>query len=345
MRYIPITQDIKAKAVRFRNKLRSGLRIGYVSPEERLAELKEDLLDETDKQYVQCVIQNWDKLIVATPDEFDAWESIFNEKISTGSISERLVHVMVLNKPKGVKEQKTRYLYKLIVDAMKYEYVQSTIYPEFITELDIKACVYCNAQYAFSVGGRNGYHNYELDHFMPKSKYPYLCTTFMNLQPSCSACNKKKSDKEPLPDEEPFQLFVNEGLVEQLSPVKFELDEACTARYLADPSKQELKINFSCPGNPKLEKCFNRFFNINTLYQAHTDIAEELIWKSRIYNDVIIKDYKRLFKKLGFRDSDFARFILGNYEQTEQIHKRPLSKMTQDIASQLKIIKEETHDE
>jgi len=339
MKRIPITNDIRAKAIRFRSLLSSGLRRGYISPKQRLKELVADLQDNTDKQYVQLIIDEWDVLIVATPDEFDALESKFKKIICTESIGERLVQVMVLNRQKGVKELKTRYLYKLIVDAMKYEYVQSTIYPVFITELNIKACVYCNAQYAFSVAGRNGYQNYELDHFKPKSKYPYLCTTFMNLQPSCATCNKKKSDKEPLPDEEAFQLFVAEGTTGELSPVKFELDNASAARYLADPNNKTLIINFSCPNNPKLEKCFNRFFDINTLYQAHTDIAEELIWKSQIYNHVIINDYKRLFRQLGFRDSDFMRFIIGNYDLTDDIHKRPLSKLTQDIAKQLKIIK------
>ena len=69
-----------------------------------------------------------------------------------------------------------------------------------------------------------------------------------------------------------------------------------------------------------------------------TDIAEEFIWKSRIYKKVIIEDYQRLFTGLGFKDSDFQRFILGNFDQTEDILKRPMAKMTQDIAEQLHLI-------
>jgi len=198
--------------------------------------------------------------------------------------------------------------------------------------------VYCNAQYAFSVAGRNGYHNYELDHYKPKSLYPYLCTTFMNLQPSCSTCNRKKSDGVPSLDEEIFQLFVKESAVKSESPVRFRLDNAGVVKYILELKVKSLKIDFSCPDNPKLEKGYNHYFKTNTMYQAHTDIAEELIWKSRIYSKVVIEDYQRLFAGLGFKERDFQRFILGNYDQTEDILKRPLSKMTQDIAEQLHII-------
>lgn len=180
--------------------------------------------------------------------------------------------------------------------------------------------------------------DYFLRRYKPKSLYPYLCTTFMNLQPSCSTCNKKKSDEVPPPDEEIFQLFVKESTVKSDSPVEFRLDNAGVIKYLIDPNVKSLKIDFSCPGKPKLEKGYNHFFKISTLYQAHTDIAEELIWKSRIYNKVIIEDYKRLFTGLGFKNSDFQRFILGNYDQTEDILKRPMAKMTQDIARQLHLI-------
>lgn len=75
------------------------------------------------------------------------------------------------------------------------------------------------------------------------------------------------------------------------------------------------------------------------LYKAHKDIAEELLWKKYVYNHVIRDIYRDLFKELGFVDADFNRFILGNYDKIDDIHKRPLSKMTQDIARQLGIIK------
>lgn len=339
MKHIFIDEDIKKKAASFRERLRKGLHNGYISPKTQLTTLRDQLPSGSDEwRYVEKIIAKWEDLIIAEPDEFDGIIAEFEGIIDGKDIEKKIVTVPEKNSKTGAIEDKNRKFYKLIVEVMRYDYVQSSIYPDFMEELGIKTCVYCNAQYAFSVAGRNGYHNYELDHYKPKSLYPYLCTTFMNLQPSCSTCNKKKSDEVPPPDEEIFQLFVKESTVKSDSPVEFRLDNAGVIKYLIDPNVKSLKIDFSCPGKPKLEKGYNHFFKISTLYQAHTDIAEELIWKSRIYNKVIIEDYKRLFTGLGFKNSDFQRFILGNYDQTEDILKRPMAKMTQDIARQLHLI-------
>lgn len=345
MKYIPIKNKVTECAKSFRTELKLGVTKRYQTPESRLQALHDSLVDDTDKRYVRLIIRLWDKLIVATPERFKVIINAFNLIIPTEDIESRDVKILVKNKKTFRWRKKLVTLYKEIVKAMRYDYVQSKVYPKYMQELEIKTCVYCNAQYAFAVTDNQGYTNYELDHYMPKSKYPYLCTTFMNLQPSCSSCNRRKSNKELEDDEELFQLFVKEGSRDSDSPVNFSLDNASVATYL---TKQKdcsvLKIDFSCPNNAGLEKGYNHFFRISTLYQAHKDVAEELIWKNQIYNRVIIDDYKRLFKELGFKDSDFIRFILGNYELTENIHKRPLSKMTQDIARQLHIIKEEKHD-
>ncbi len=68
-------------------------------------------------------------------------------------------------------------------------------------------------------------------------------------------------------------------------------------------------------------------------------MAEELIWKSRAYNDTFMESYREAFDRLNIKDYHFKRFILGNFDRAEDIHKRPLSKMTQDIARQLGIIR------
>lgn len=83
------------------------------------------------------------------------------------------------NEQFGIDPESPKFLYKEIVEAMRYDYVQKSVYPKIINQLGIKTCVYCNAQYAFSYdNGKDSFQNYEIDHWMPKSKYPYLCTSF-----------------------------------------------------------------------------------------------------------------------------------------------------------------------
>lgn len=346
MKHIFISDNIKQLALQYRDMLATGNRKDYMPPLALLEQLKDRLEDNSDKRYVATIIDLWEDMIVADPHEMDAYINYFDMIIPSNDIPKRLSKVKIFDKNSKKTKIVPRFLYKLIIEAMKYSYVQSTVYPQIISELGIRACVYCNAQYAFAVSGKYGYHNYELDHWKSKSRYPFLCTTFMNLQPCCATCNKKKSDKEPSEDEEVFRLFAYQVDVKYESPVKFQLESGSVVKYLSKSEKEKkLIVQFSCPDNPKLEKGFNHFFKINSLYQAHTDIAEELIWKSQIYNRVIIEEYQKSFHKLGFRESDFKRLILGNYDQMQDIHKRPLSKMTQDIAMQLHIIDEDSKEE
>lgn len=323
MKHIIITKEIRELAAEFRTRLKTK-RGNFIPPIEKLTALKSRLKKSIHKQYVQLIIDKWDELIIAKPEDFSSLENSFCAIIPTNQISNE-------------ESQKGVFLYLQIVEAMRYDYVQSTIYPDFIAKLGIKTCVYCNAQYAFAVTGKKGYINYELDHYMPKSKCPYLCTTFMNLQPCCPKCNKKKSNREPDPNtEEIFELFKPEG--EPIVPRLFNLDNASIATYMVSAESKDLKILFDYPGNPKLKNGYENFFQISTLYQAHKDVAEELIWKQKIYNHIIRDIYKEQFKVLGFKDIHFNRFILGNYDKADDIHKRPLSKMVQDIAKQLKIL-------
>ena len=76
----------------------------------------------------------------------------------------------------------------------------------FVKELGLNSCPYCNRNYTFVVDSENGKLRPEIDHFYPKSIYPFLAMSFFNLIPSCSICNHTKSDmiKENL--ENPYEI-------------------------------------------------------------------------------------------------------------------------------------------
>lgn len=60
-------------------------------------------------------------------------------------------------------------------------------------QLEVKVCPYCNRMYTTTLFGKNKIRP-DFDHFYPKSEYPYLAVSLFNLIPSCSMCNRKKSD-------------------------------------------------------------------------------------------------------------------------------------------------------
>ena len=270
------------------------------------------------------IIAKWDELILLEP----PFKSVIEEFEQIYKADE----VSRLTIKNGEKKEKK--FYKMIVDAMRYDYVQESIYANVMDSLGIRTCVYCNAQYAFSYSsGKIRFINYELDHWLPKSKYPYLCTSFYNLQPSCPKCNKSKLDEDVVL---PFCLYTHDA--NKLYPFKFSIDNVSCAQYLLSHNRDVLRIAFASDEDG-LKENMEQLFGISHQYQAHKDIAEEILWKSKIYNKTILDIYQDSFKELGFRKSDFNRFVLSNYDREEDILKRPLSKMMQDIAKQLGIIK------
>ena len=324
MRRILIDDRVRGIAKSFKDFLENGLGGKYKSPKKHLGELANNpLLNPQQKQYVQRIISEWDNLIVLEP-PFDVTIKEFEKIIAKDKMP---------NEQFGIDPKSSKFLYKEIVKAMNYDYVQKKVYPKIIHQLGIKTCVYCNAQYAFSYdNGRDSFQNYEIDHWMPKSKYPYLCTSFFNLQPSCSKCNKSKSSKD---DILPFCLFTDDK--SKLNPFDFSILHVSCAQYLATHDRDMLRIIFSSKEHG-LKDNMDTLFHISTQYQAHKDTVEELIWKKQIYNSIFLDIYKDSFKQLGFKQTDFNRFILSNYDKDEDILKRPFAKMVQDIAKQLGII-------
>ncbi|WP_404339607.1 HNH endonuclease [Pseudoalteromonas mariniglutinosa] len=58
-----------------------------------------------------------------------------------------------------------------------------------IAELGIGVCPYCNENNIYnSFSGQKSYRS-ELDHFFPKSKFPFLALSLYNLIPACNICN------------------------------------------------------------------------------------------------------------------------------------------------------------
>ena len=65
---------------------------------------------------------------------------------------------------------------------------------------DMNVCPYCNRNFINpiykenSLGGDNKNQSPDIEHFFPKSIYPFLSLSISNLLPSCAFCNKIKSD-------------------------------------------------------------------------------------------------------------------------------------------------------
>jgi hypothetical protein len=208
----------------------------------------------------------------------------------------------------------------------------------FVDSLGINTCCYCNRQYITTViEGKSGKGiiGPSLDHVFDKSSYPIFALSFYNLVPACSNCNTLKGNKDFMSDYlHPYEagfkgdaVFKYDGNVDVLY-----------GRML--PDRLYIKNSKNTGGNSKKIKKNIKSFKLDKIYPTHADIVEELIWKriasSDRYLENLIDTYDEL--KLSYESAKAYRFAFSNYKDESDFHKRPLAKMTYDIAKQLGLI-------
>ena len=297
-------------------------------------------------QYLDVILSEYENLLVCKPDVFPAYERTFNGILGTDDLKIKIQY----NKPKITKKgttytkAKVRF-YELIVELMDYSKVQSTVFPTVLENLNIKTCVYCNAQFAIAADETTAL--YQLDHCLPKSTHPYLCTSFYNLQPSCGSCNQRKSSTDirfgtnkeytlsmwQIPTDPVHEDFFN-----------FHIDDTQLAKYLSasrvhDPKMltlQYLQRSSATQEEKDLLAKVEKTFHITDLYNKQLDIVEETVWRYRIYSRGYMRSLNNAMNNL-FPDmkGQVRRLVLGTYEGEENTYRRPMTKMIHDIVKQI----------
>ena len=198
---------------------------------------------------------------------------------------------------------------------------------EYIKDLDITVCPYCNRNYIFNFKKSNSLKaTAQLDHFFDKSTYPYFSISIFNLVPSCQTCNQRKS-KIQNDIYHPFKETFNDD-------VKFRL-KIKDSKFYYDKDSLEIEI----PKNINKVNSHVETFNIQNLYNEHKDIALELIQKAQIYNESYIDELYQKYEGTLFKNrEDVLRHITGGYIEDKDINKRPLSKLIKDISQELDLI-------
>lgn len=221
------------------------------------------------------------------------------------------------------KDSLNRILYRIFVE-YGYDKIDKL---KFIQNINLGSCPYCNRNYIFTVN-RKGSVKPEIDHFYPKSIYPYLAVSYFNLIPSCPTCNGfgAKEDKDTFfvyPIFNPYEI--------KFDDFKFSI----TPKNIHFFAVEKEKYNFD---NFEIELFGNKanleLFRLEELYKQHKDIVLELLIKRAYYP----KSYIEELKDFGFSEDEIYRYLLSNYKKEEDLHKRPLSKLVKDISEELKLI-------
>lgn len=373
MRRILITPAIEALAKRYANGMMKGKNL-TAKPKDNLKTLKSVLISKSTTfvfkkkkvstktgrkksifrgnevpeyaAYIEDIIKRYPVLNNLHPREFDNLKKTMESNHPDVDLS-----VVVRIGAKG----KTMSFANHIVKAMDYDGVRDNVFREYMQDpaIGIKACVYCNAQYALTtllepaltlakirkITGRGRRPNphparygatYELDHNLPKDEYPYLCTNFYNLQPCCGPCNRHKNDNAVN-----FSVYYWDK--EDPKPLHFELAAKDIIKFRQKNKCDGLKpILKSSTADTSLVDAFNKAFSIDAVYSLHTDEVQELLWRHKIYSATGVDALRASFSHLFADGFDADRFILGTYISEADAHKRPLTIMKQDIIKQIK---------
>ena len=293
------------------------------------------------KKYVENIKKELPKIIKLKPSEFDSFkDKHFNNLTSeqlcnkVPDLTEEQIKEAVEQLPQEISDMKESFnfgakkFYELIVEAMCYNDVQKTEIRPYKKRMGLNTCVYCNASYAVATDDRKA--TFQVDHYLPKSKYPFLCISFFNLYPACMHCNQIKSDSRTYK----FCLYTEDP--NELDPFKFSIDDKSIIKYMLFNNTDLLKVNLKSDTLTKEAKEHFDFFRLGGLYSQFSDEIEEIVWKAKIYNESYRNQLLAAYNKnFPFNIHAFKRFYLGFYPDAKDVHKRPLTLLKQSIAKEL----------
>lgn len=208
--------------------------------------------------------------------------------------------------------------------------------------LEVNVCLYCNRQYTFTLLTKSGKTRPQFDHFYDKATYPFFAVSFYNLIPSCSICNSslKNTTEFTISDNiHPYIEGIENNLSFSINIEAVDFIEGNVSSYdigLKDVDGVPAQTSTRCKNNLEI-------FKILDLYNMHKDYVNEIIKKAYYYNKSRVDELLNM--KLGnSNDSLFKskeevyEFLLCNYIKEKDFTKRVLSKLTKDIAIELKLI-------
>lgn len=245
-----------------------------------------------------------------------------------------------------------KYLNKRILkvfdyDRFKNRQSQSHLWSayELAKKLSIPVCPYCNRIFTTTIDKSTARTRPAFDHFYPQHSFPFLALSLFNLVPCCSICNSSLKNTRDVT----LNTFINPyfGGFEQIREFTIELRKKPTPNqvkeYVAEfysGSSSRFKISFkdvAIAPRKDIRKA-NRniaLFQLRVLYNTHKDYILELLQKSVTYNKSRRDEIWKLYKKIFIDKNDINKMIFGNYLNSGDLGKRPLAKLTKDIAKEL----------
>lgn len=184
-----------------------------------------------------------------------------------------------------------------------------------------RTCPYCNRQYITMIN-KNRRVRADIDHFWPQSEYPYLSMSIYNYVPCCRVCNSSSKGK---------QLIS----VNARNPYEFSMDEEAEFLYKYYENNNPILFREKSTYWKEDVQFYDSTFNINLLYQHHSDIAKQILDNHEKYNETWINDIVQKASLPSVTKQDLYSLIIGHTVEKKDILKEPLGKFKRDIVRQI----------
>ncbi|WP_430530406.1 hypothetical protein [Bacillus cereus] len=253
------------------------------------------------------------------------------------------------------KEEAKEIRRKLSIFLEEYSYFSSkengwSAY-EFVKEIDVTICPYCNSQYIFIYNSRNiikdsikihGKTRAVLDHFFDKGKYPFLAISIYNLVPCCKVCNSDFKGKKTM-DLEGYYSPYEKGLSDLIKferTLKTKEEKSTTeqgdnkdhyASIIGLNSEFELSVKPNSK-DPTIDKKLDgnlKLFHIEDIYNIfHKKYITEIVFKAYIYHKVYRDQLNKTYEKIFIDDKELKKNL---FEDSVTDRHKILGKLTRDI--------------
>jgi len=186
---------------------------------------------------------------------------------------------------------------------------------KLIEESDLHICPYCYRSYIGVVETEDGSKSItpDLDHFYPKSRYPFLAVTLSNLVPSCLFCNQRaKNDA----DFYKTSIYPPNEIFDE---IEFDFDVYLNKIFIKNYDKLTSNIKY---------KTHLETFLIQETYATHTEILKNIINKNQKYRKSKIDDIAK--HTVGLSSFDIKKMVFYEYEFMNK-RKELLYKLKKDL--------------
>lgn len=207
-------------------------------------------------------------------------------------------------------------------------------------QLGARVCVYCNRNYTVTLQiNKSGIVRPQLDHFYPKSIYPYLSVSLYNLIPACPTCNANLKLDQVMLNEDFEDEYMHPYEDEICNQVRFEFSIVGShdiTQYFSNIAPEEIRLKLvGLDINPKFERSAD-LFKLEQLYALHREEFADIMNLVNSFSESSLQEVGDLLSLNSYQRHSMKKELVTRLS-TQSPDKKSLGKAINDLLDFLKV--------